>query len=58
MNTLERSDDLTLLPDLGRSKREEIIDRIATIDDLANIEIEQFIDGRNTIFRGLVIKSL
>ena len=58
MNTLERSDDLTLLPDLGRSKREEIIDRIATVDDLANIEIEQFIDGRNTIFRGIGIKSL
>ena len=58
MKTLERSDDLTLLPDLGRSKREEIIDRIATVDDLANIEIEQFIDGRNTIFRGIGIKSL
>ena len=58
MKTLERSDDLTLLPDLGRSKREEIIDRITTIDDLANIEIEQFIDGRNTIFRGIGIKSL
>jgi len=58
MKTLERSDDLTLLPDLGRSKREEIIDRIATVDELANIEIEQFIDGRNTIFRGIGIKSL
>ena len=42
MNTLERSDDLTLLPELGRSKRDEIIDRIATLDELANIEIEQF----------------
>lgn len=58
MNTLERSDDLTLLPGLGRSMRQELIDRIPTVDELANTEIEQFIEGGTTIFTGIGIKSL
>jgi predicted RecB family nuclease len=58
MKTLERSDDLTLLPGLGRSMRQELIDRIPTVDELANTEIEQFIEGGTTIFTGIGIKSL
>jgi len=58
MKTLERSDDLTLLTGLGRSMRQELIDRIPTVDELANREVEQFIEGGTTIFTGIGIKSL
>ena len=58
MKTLERSDDLTLLSGLGRSMRQELIDRMPTVDELANTEVEQFIEGGTTIFTGIGIKSL
>ncbi len=40
----------------GQDKQLDSIKKIKSA--LANIEIEQFIDGRNTIFRGIGIKSL
>ncbi len=58
LKTLERSDDLTLLPELGRTKRDVLLNEIQTVQDLANTSIDNFIEGRGTIFRGIGIKSL
>ena len=38
--------------------RQELIDRMPTVDELANTEVEQFIEGGTTIFTGIGIKSL
>ncbi len=48
---LESSDDLTLLPEFGRERRDAMVDRIPTVSDLAAAEIEGFISGKKTAFR-------
>lgn len=52
---LEQSNDLTLVFDLGRSKRDALVDAIPTLSDLANIDPEGFLieKGRKTIFPGI-----
>lgn len=47
---LESADDLTLLPDLGRAKRDVMVDRIPTVSDLATINVDGFISGKKTAF--------
>ena len=58
LKTMEKSDDLTLLPELGRTMRDVLFNEIQTVQELANTRIERFIKGRITIFRGIGIKSL
>nr|VFK19446.1 MAG: RecB family nuclease, putative, TM0106 family [Candidatus Kentron sp. LFY] len=55
---LEESDDLTLLPELGRAKRDAMMDRIPSISDLASIDVEGYITGRKTHFLGIGPDSL
>ena len=50
---LEGRDDLTLLPELGRAKRDVMIDRISTISQLASADVEKFISGKKSEFRGI-----
>jgi len=50
--------DLTLIPNLGRSKRDTMIDRIPTVEVLVNADINEFIEGRKTIFKGIGIGTL
>ena len=50
---LESTDDLTLLPELGRAKRDVMIDRIPTVSDLATTNVDGFISGKKTTFRGI-----
>jgi predicted RecB family nuclease len=50
---LEDDDDLTLLPELGRSKRDIMIDRIATITDFAGVNVDAFINGKKTVFKSI-----
>lgn len=50
---LEGSDDLTLLPELGRAKRDVMSDRISTISELASADVEVFITGKRSDFRGI-----
>jgi predicted RecB family nuclease len=49
---LEQLDDLTLIPELGRSVRDAMLDRLPTVRELAQIEIGGFLDakGKKTIF--------
>jgi predicted RecB family nuclease len=55
LKNLEAANDLTLIFDLGRSKRNVMIDRIATLRDLAEINPEGFLTdkGKKTIFAGV-----
>jgi predicted RecB family nuclease len=50
---LETANDLTLIPELGRSKREVMIGRIGSISQLAEINPADFITGGKTIFAGI-----
>ena len=53
INRLEATNDLTLIPELGRSKRDAMIDRIGSIHALAEIEPAAFITGKKTAFAGV-----
>jgi predicted RecB family nuclease len=55
---LEKADDLTLIPFLGRSKRDVMVDRISTVHDLAAASTDSFINKKKTIFPGIGINSL
>ena len=52
---LEAANDLTLIFDLGRSKRDVMRDHVATLRDLAEINPDGFITdkGKKTIFAGV-----
>jgi hypothetical protein len=43
---LEATNDLTLIPELGRSKRDAMINRISSIRELASINPADFLDDR------------
>jgi uncharacterized protein len=55
---LEKQDDLTLLPELGRAKRDVMIDSIPTLAEFCETDIGQFINGKKTVFRGIGPDSL
>jgi predicted RecB family nuclease len=46
-------DDLTLLPELGRARRDAMLDRVSTIAEFADTNVEFFINGEKTIFSGI-----
>ena len=47
---LTAADDLTLLPELGRAKREAMATQIRTVADLAAVDVVRFITGTKTVF--------
>jgi predicted RecB family nuclease len=53
IKSLEATNDLTLIPELGRSKRDVMISRIASIRDLAGITPADYIAGGKTVFAGI-----
>jgi predicted RecB family nuclease len=52
---LEKADDITLIPFLGRSMRDKLSDRIGSIRELAEINVDGFLteDGKKTVFQGI-----
>ena len=50
---LEETDDLTLIPELGRAKRDTMMNHIGTIRDLVNADLETLILGKKTVFPGV-----
>ena len=58
LKRLNEEDDLTLIPELGRSRRDELNNRISTIQELAQADLETFMKGKDTIFRGIGSDSL
>jgi predicted RecB family nuclease len=53
LTELEVTDDLTLLPELGRAKRDVMVDQVSTVTDLAAINVNGFISGKKTVFKGI-----
>ena len=58
MNVLTENNDLTLIPELGRSNRDNLQPRLNNIQELAESDIESFLNGQRTVFPGIGIKSL
>lgn len=58
LRRLEISDDLTLIPDLGRSKRDALSPQITTVAALAVCDITQYMRGPKTLFPGIGPASL
>lgn len=60
LKRLENANDLTLIFNLGRSKRDVMIDRIATLRDLSEINPDGFVTDKSgkTIFAGIKVDSL
>ena len=50
---LTAADDLTLIPELGRSKRDVMRGEVATIRDFATADPARFLIGSKTIFTGI-----
>jgi predicted RecB family nuclease len=50
---LAADDDLTLLPELGRTKRDAMFDQIESVAAFAEINVESFITGKMTLFPGI-----
>ncbi|MCY3823186.1 MAG: TM0106 family RecB-like putative nuclease [Nitrospinae bacterium] len=53
LSDLEKSDDLTLIPELGRAKRDVMVDLIPTVSDLATANIDSYISGKKSSFQGI-----
>jgi predicted RecB family nuclease len=53
VGALETTNDLTLIPELGRSLRDTLNDRIGSIRELAEINPDGFIEGKKTVFAGI-----
>jgi predicted RecB family nuclease len=55
LKSLQAADDMTLIFELGRSKRDVLIDHVATLRDLAEMNPEGFITdkGKKTVFKGI-----
>ena len=55
LKSLDAANDLTLIFDLGRSKRDSMIDRIGSLRELAEINPDGFITdkGKKTVFKGV-----
>jgi predicted RecB family nuclease len=58
LKRLEAADDLTLLPGLGRCKRDAMMDRISTISTLTEINLDEFLHGDKTVFPRVGSRSL
>ncbi len=55
---LRETDDLTTIPDLGRSKRDVMHGYVRTVRDFARTPIEKLLSGKKTLFAGIGPDSL
>ena len=53
VSQLKDSNDLTIIPELGRSKRDVMYDELRTVTALAESNPETFISGKKTVFAGI-----
>ena len=58
LDELEDREDLTLIPELGRAKRDVMIDEISTLSDMAIANTDHYVRGKKTIFKGVGPQSL
>ena len=50
---LQKRDDLTLLPELGRAKRDILQKNFHTVQDFASADLSELIQGKKTLFPGI-----
>jgi predicted RecB family nuclease len=55
---LKHTDDLTTIPDLGRSKRDVMYSQIRTVKTFADADVETFLAGKKSVFPGIGLDSL
>ncbi|MFV1976825.1 MAG: TM0106 family RecB-like putative nuclease [Candidatus Scalindua sp.] len=55
---LKQQEDLTLIPELGRAKRDIMLSNIKTVSDLAQTDINNLLKGQKTVFSGIGIDTL
>jgi predicted RecB family nuclease len=55
---LKESRDLTLIPGLGRSRREALIEEFPTVAELAAAQLESYADGEKSPFPGVKMPML
>lgn len=53
LKKLEASDDLTLIPELGRSKRDVMLGHVTSIKEFAASDPADFLSGKKTVFPGI-----
>ena len=53
LKELDKAQDLTLLPELGRAKRDVLVGEFETIEHLASADVEEFVRGKKTAFPGI-----
>ena len=53
LKQLTDADDLTLIPELGRARRDVMIESVPTVAVLATAEPSEFVKGKKSIFRGI-----
>jgi len=53
LKCLRKANDLTLIPELGRSKRDVMINHLGSVAKLAQANLNQFQKGEKTIFPGV-----
>ncbi len=50
---ISEASDLSLVPMLGRTLRDTLLSELRTLDDLANANLDDFISGKKTAFKGV-----
>lgn len=55
---LKEKNDLSLIPDLGRARRDTMVNHVGSVSKLANANLGNFIRGSKTIFPRIGITSL
>ena len=53
VDDLTAANDLTLLPELGRAKRDVLASRVRTVKDLAKLDLNACRQGKKTVFAGI-----
>lgn len=58
LKNVRQSNDLTLIPGLGRSRRDTMFSHLQTVKALSTADLSQFAVGEKTVFRGIGMDSL
>ncbi len=55
---LKETDDLTIIPELGRTKRDTMLSQVKTVTELSDVNPETFVRGKKTVFSGIGPRTL
>jgi predicted RecB family nuclease len=58
LDEMRKDRDLTLIPELGRSRRDVMAVRLPSIDALAKADLGDLISGKKTVFPGIGVDTL